>query len=38
MGYKLSRFTILPFRSFSVSPDFIRRQSSLTMPEVKLNQ
>jgi hypothetical protein len=38
MGYKLSRFLILPHRNFSVSPDFIRRESDLNMPEVKLNQ
>jgi hypothetical protein len=38
MGYKLNRFLILPIRSFSASPDFIRRESNLNMPEVKLNQ
>jgi hypothetical protein len=37
MGYKLSRVLILPLRNFSVSPDFIRRESNLNMPEVKLD-
>jgi hypothetical protein len=38
MGYKLSRFLTLPHRSFNVSPDFIRRESNLNVPQVKLNQ
>jgi hypothetical protein len=35
MGYKFSRFLIIPLRSFSVIPDFIRHESNLNMPEGK---